>query len=111
MIENGLVIAVVSGAVVLVGAVNVCYQIYKMTEIDARARGLKHPRFWAFIAMNGNNSSGLLLYLLGRRKFPVISMPETDQKEIDARKKRAGAGLIFIVLGGIGLILYISLMK
>lgn len=111
MIENGLVLAVVSGAIALVGAINTALQIYKMTEIDARARGLKHPRFWAFIAMNGNNSSGLLLYLLGRRKFPLIGMSEADQKEMDTRKKRAGAGLVFIVIGGIGLIVYIFLMK
>lgn len=108
--EIGVVLALVSGAIILVGAINVAYQIYKMTVIDACARGVKHPKFWGFVAMNGNNSSGLILYLLGRRNYPVIHMTENDHKEIATRKKRAGAGLLFIVLGGIGLVTFVTLM-
>lgn len=40
------VLAVVFGAVILVGAIGTMYQIYRMMEADAKARGLKHPRFW-----------------------------------------------------------------
>ena len=63
--------AVASGAIALVGAICTAWQIYQMTVSDAKARGLKHPKFWGFWAMNGNNSSGLILYLIGRRKYPV----------------------------------------
>lgn len=98
------ILAVVFGAVILVGAIGTMYQIYRMTEADAKARGLKHPRFWGLFAMNGNNSGGLLLYLLGRRKFPVIDQNETVCGEIEARKKKAGIGLLFLVIGGIGMI-------
>ena len=60
-----IVLAVICGAVALVGAFCVVFQIYQMTVIDATARGLKHPKFWGVFTMNGNNSSGLLMYLIG----------------------------------------------
>ena len=40
-----IVLAVICGAVALVGAFCVVFQIYQMTVIDATARGLKHPKF------------------------------------------------------------------
>lgn len=85
-----IVLAVICGAVALVGAFCVVFQIYQMTVIDATARGLKHPKFWGVFTMNGNNSSGLLMYLIGRRKYPIINMRENDAKELEKRKKSAG---------------------
>ena len=79
--------AVASGAIALVGAICTAWQIYQMTVSDAKARGLKHPKFWGFWAMNGNNSSGLILYLIGRRKYPVQNMSIEDQEKIETRKK------------------------
>lgn len=32
----------------ILGASTLAYQIYKMTELDAASRGLKHPKFWGF---------------------------------------------------------------
>ncbi len=90
-----IVLAVICGAVALVGAFCVVFQIYQMTVIDATARGLKHPKFWGVFTMNGNNSSGLLMYLIGRRKYPIINMSENDAKELEKRKKSAGVGLVF----------------
>ena len=97
-------------AVILVGAADTAFQIYKMVELDARARGLKHPKFWGIFAMNGNNSSGLLMYLIGRRNYTILNMTEENRKEIDKRKRKAGIGLIFIVIGAIGAVICISLM-
>ena len=91
--------AVASGAIALVGAICTAWQIYQMTVSDAKARGLKHPKFWGFWAMNGNNSSGLILYLIGRRKYPVQNMSIEDQEKIETRKKAAGAALVFMTLG------------
>lgn len=76
-----------------------------MTVIDATARGLKHPKLWGFFAMNGNNSSGLLMYLIGRRKYPIINMSESNSREIEKRKKSAGIGLVFLAIGAIGMVL------
>lgn len=105
---NNTIFALICGAVALVGAVSVMYQIYKMTVIDANARGLKHPKLWALLATNGNNSNGMIMYLIGRRKYPIINMPETDHKEIETRKKIIGIGLIFLAIGAIGLVVFIT---
>ena len=95
--------AVASGAIALVGAICTAWQIYQMTVSDAKARGLKHPKFWGFWAMNGNNSSGLI----GRRKYPVQNMSIEDQAKIKTRKKAAGAALVFMTLGAIGFVINI----
>lgn len=92
-----IVLAVICGAVALVGAFCVVFQIYQMTVIDATARGLKHPKFWGVFAMNGNN-------LIGRRKYPIINMSENNAKELEKRKKSAGVGLVFLAIGVIGII-------
>ena len=99
--------AVASGAIALVGAICTAWQIYQMTVSDAKARGLKHPKFWGFWAMNGNNSSGLILYLIGRKKYPVQNMSIEDQEKIETRKKAAGAALVFMTLGAIGFVINI----
>ena len=41
-----MISAVISGAVLIVGALEMIYQIYHITVIDATARGLKHPKTW-----------------------------------------------------------------
>lgn len=101
-----MISAVISGAVLIVGALEM---IYHITVIDATARGLKHPKLWGFLAMNGNHTSGLLLYLIGRRNYPLIDLSPDSQSEIERRKKAAGIGLIFLVIGAIGLVISIML--
>lgn len=103
------VLFVICMAVALVGAIETTYQIYKLTVLDASSRGIKHPRLWGLLATNGNNSSGLLLYLLGRRKYPLKNIDEHQRTLINKRKKSAGIGLLFVVIGIIGLILCCSL--
>lgn len=100
-----IVLAVACGAVAFVGALFTAFQIYRMTVIDATARGLKHPKFWGIFAMSGNNSSGLLLYLIGRRKYPIVKMSAGNLKELEKRKKSAGVSLLFLVVGVLGLLL------
>ena len=101
-----MISAVISGAVLIVGALEMIYQI---TVIDATAMGLKHPKLWGFLAMNGNHTSGLLLYLIGRRNYPLIDLSPDSQSEIERRKKAAGIGIIFLVIGAIGLVISIML--
>lgn len=91
--------------ITLLGAITLSYQIYKLTELDASCRGLKHPKFWGIFALSGNNSSGgLLLYLLGRRKYPA-QISESDTREMSSRKKKAGVSLMFIAVGAICLMI------
>ena len=103
------VLAVIFIAVAIVGAIETVYQIYQLTVIDATIRGLKHPKLWGLLASNGNNSSGLLLYLIGRRNYPIHSIDHKQLVLMDKRKKAAGIGLVFLVIGSIGLILCIGL--
>ena len=99
-----MVLGVICGAVAFAGALNVLFQIYHMTVIDATARGLKHPKLWGIFTMSGNNSGNLLMYLIGRRKYPIVNMSERGTREINRRKKAAGAGLVFLAVGVIGII-------
>ena len=109
--EWNIVLAVIFGAVAVVGGVETTYQIYKLTVLDAVARGLKHPKLWGVLATNGNNSSGLLLYLIQRRKYPLNSMDSEQLQIMDKRKKSAGIGLAFTAVGAIGLVLCVGVLN
>lgn len=106
-----IVLSAVFGAFAIVGAVQTVYQIYKMAVMDATARGLKHPKLWGLLAANGNNSSGLLLYLIARRDYPIISMSGDQMALMEKRKKSAGVGLVFITVGVIGVIVFLALLR
>lgn len=97
-----IVIMIVMVFVVLLGGFSLVYQIYRLTELDARCRGLRHPRFWGFFSVSGNQS-GLLLYLLGRKRYP-IDLDEDSRSLMESRKKRAGISICFIAVGAIVLI-------
>lgn len=94
--------------IIMLGACESVYQIFKMTELDAASRGLKHPKFWGLFASGSQNGSGLLVYLMGRKKYPS-TMSTNDKAIIESRKKKIGAGLLFMVFGSIALILSIIL--
>ena len=102
--DKNIVLAVIFGAAAVVGAMETVYQIYRLTVMDAAARGLKHPKLWGLLAANGNNSSGLLLYLIGRRNYPMNSIDSRQLVVMDKRKKAAGIGLVFVAVGAIGLL-------
>lgn len=87
---------------VLLGAFTLAYQIYRMTELDAVSRGLKHPKLWGLFSLSGEGSGGLLLYLIGRRKYSS-DMSGEDRAVMESRKKKAGVSLILLALAAIGL--------
>ena len=82
--DKNIVLAVIFGAAAVGGAMETVYQIYRLTVMDAAARGLKHPKLWGLLAANGNNSSGLLLYLIGRRNYPLNSI---DNRQLVVMEK------------------------
>ena len=94
-------------AIYLVGVVATIYQIYKITVIDAKARGIKHPKLMGLLATSGKSSEGIILYLLHRRKYPIKNITKEEQNEIDRRKKIALVGIIFMVVGAIGFVFFI----
>ena len=47
--DKNIVLAVIFGAAAVVGAMETVYQIYRLTVMDAAARGLKHPKLWGLL--------------------------------------------------------------
>lgn len=89
----------------MIGIIDIIYQVFQWTILDAKARGLKHPKFWGFFALSGNNSSGLLMYLIGRNKFPILNMSEPVREEMAKRKKLAWVGAVAFAVGVIGFLI------
>ena len=104
-----IVFAAVGAAAVIVGSFSCVYQLYRLVQVDAACRGLKHPRLWGLFAASGNGQSGLILYLIGRRKYPVLSMSEGQRDDMARRKKRFGVGLAFLALGAAACVLSVLL--
>lgn len=97
-------IAIILVFMVLLGAVTLGYQVFQLVILDAKSRGLKHPKFWGIFSLGGNNGGGgLVLYLIGRNRFPS-HMTDADRKISDSRKKKSALSLCFIATGIVGLI-------
>ena len=94
-------------AIYLIGVVATVYQIYKITVIDAKARDIKHPKLMGLLVTSGKSSEGIILYLLHRRKYPIKNITKEEQNDIDRRKKIALVGIIFMVVGAIGFVIFI----
>ena len=94
-------------AIYLIGVVATIYQIYKITVIDSKARGIKHPKLMGLLATSGKSSEGIIFYLLHRRKYPIKNTTKEVQNEINRRKKIALVGIIFMVVGAIGFVFFI----
>ncbi|MGN0288501.1 MAG: hypothetical protein ACI4DQ_02650 [Lachnospiraceae bacterium] len=95
---------IISVFITLLGSASLAYQTYKMVELDAGCRGIRHPGFWGAFAISGNNSSGLVFYMLNRRKYP-LRMSEEQKEEMERKKKKALVSTVFLVAGAI-LVLY-----
>jgi len=73
------------------------YQLFKLVELDAFVRGMKHSKFWAFLKPRGQRGEGLNLYLLKRNKA-FFSMTAEEKEELETRKKRLLYLLVLILL-------------
>lgn len=96
-----MIFTALGAAMVIVGSFFCVYQLYRLVQVDADCRGLKHPKLWGLFAISGNGQSGLLLYLIGRRKYPVVNMTREQSLRMDKGKKKFGVGLVFLILGAI----------
>ena len=97
-------------AVLATGGVFSIYQLFQLVKTDAVCRGLQHPNLWGFLSISGSNQGGLILYLIARRKHPVISMTDEQKAFIESCKRKIGAGLIFLVIGAVACIWGIALL-
>ena len=96
-----IVSAAAGAAAVIVGSFFCVCQLYRLVQVDAECRGLKHPKLWGLFSITGNGQSGLILYLIGRRKYPVLSMSEGQKDDMGRRKKWFGVGLVFLAAGAV----------
>lgn len=96
-----IVFAAIGASALIAGSFSCVYQLYKLVQVDAECRGLKHPKLWGLFAASGNGQSGLILYLIGRRKYPILAMSEEQETLMGKRKKRFGVGLLFLAVGAI----------
>lgn len=95
----GIYIIAAGAAVFLVGGVFSTYQLYKLVQTDAVCRGIKSLRLWGALAAGGNNQSGIVLYLIYRRRYPIIGVTNEQQTLMNRCKKKFAVGLIFLVVG------------
>lgn len=103
---NGVILILVT--VLLISMICLAYQIYQIVKIDAKARGLKHPKVWGIFALSGNNGGGLITYLVIRRNYPIINMLDVDKLDISKRKKAVGVALVFLSASAIGIVYWIN---
>lgn len=96
------ILILLCSAFALSGTLCFIYQLYQIIVIDARARGLKHPGLWGLFSVSGGNNSGLILYLIGRRRYPIRSMSDQERNIISKRKRAIGAALLFLSFGTVG---------
>ena len=103
------VLMVIGLAILLVGSIYFARRLYEIVQIDARARGFRHPKTWGLFSISSNNGSGLLLYLIKRRKYPIIELSKEDMERIEKGKKAISAAIIFVAMGAILIIVSIIL--
>ena len=102
--------AAAGAAALIVGGFFNMYQLYRLVQVDAECRGLKHPRLWGLFSASGNNSAGLLMfYLIWRKKYPVLSMTEEQKEFMERCKRKIGVGFIFLAAGTVVLVLSLLL--
>lgn len=73
--ERNMVLAVIFSAAAVVGAIETVYQVYQLTVIDAAARGLKHPKLWGLLAVDGLGED--------REKQLLVNLEESGRKRAD----------------------------
>ncbi len=95
----GIYINAAGVAVSLVGGIFSTYQLYKLVKTDAACRGIKNPSLWGTLAASGNNQSGIILYLICRRRYPIISVTDEQRTFMNKCKKKFSVGLVFLVIG------------
>lgn len=101
----GQIILTISLFLFLSGAIFTSYQIFKIVELDARARGLNAPELWGLSAAGRGNLIGLILYSKHRENYPIKNFPPNKQAESLKRKRWAVFALFLAGLGAVGIVL------
>ena len=90
----------------LVGFIFAISALIKLLYLDAVSREMSHPKLWAAIGAGSNNGSGLLMYLIHRKNYPVKEeLNESDRNKYLKYKKTIYVGLTFMTIGAIGIVI------
>ncbi|MGY3749047.1 hypothetical protein [Vagococcus acidifermentans] len=109
MIAARHVLLAVSILIIISGSVWLAVHVFQLIKIDAAARHIKHGNWlWPLISVSGQNSSGLLLYFIKRRKYPADYSAE-DKAAAVKLKKAIYKGLVIQLIGGLLLITWLYL--
>ncbi|AXY25512.1 hypothetical protein CL176_05620 [Suicoccus acidiformans] len=100
-----LITMVIAGAVFIMGAIMLNYNLYHMIFIDAKARGMKSPNLRGFFALSDGKGAGLLTYLLSRRKYTRRELTIDEKIDFTNYKKKAILSLLIFLCGAIPLII------
>ena len=73
------------------------YQLFKLVQLDASVRWMKHSKFLAFLKPRRQRGESLNLYLFKRNKA-VFSMTAEEKEELETRKKRLLYLLVLILV-------------
>lgn len=112
MMDNYLLVITAAGcAIFLVGVIFTDYQLYAFVKEDAHCRNIPRPKMWGMLSLSGNNASGLILYLIKRRNYPIVSQNKAQKEQMDSYKEKCGIGIIFMAAGVIIALWGIALWK
>lgn len=88
----------------LIGLILTICQVYRFTVIDAKTRGMPHPKAMGLLATSVQGGGGMLFYLMKRKKHPVQSVSSQERKLLRQSKFAAGIG-VGIMLFSIALVI------
>lgn len=105
-----IVFLAVCAIVYLIGMVLTVVHVYRFTVTDAKSRGMENPKAMGFLATTGQRGSGMLLYLLKRKKYPVQSSSAEEKKLLRKCKVRTGIGVAVMVISVLGVIAGLNIL-
>ena len=110
MMNTKIVFLTMCAIAYLIGIVLTVVHVYRFTVTDAKSRGMENSKAMGLLATSGQRGSGMLLYLLKRKKYPVISISAQDKKLLSQCKVRTGIGVAVMVMSIAGFIAGLNLL-
>lgn len=102
--DQRMIVFILCCGIIIAASMCLCYFIYSLVLIDAKARGLERPRLWAFLSLSGQSGGGLLLYFFKRRKYEV-HLTRQEQVAMDQLKRKIFA-IFFVEFVAIGFFVF-----
>lgn len=105
-----ILITIICTATILVSMIFILRSVYTLVSIDAKRRHIKSPKMWGALSLLSNNSSGIILYLIKRRNYPIIEFDDNINQIMLKNKKIFTYGMILFSSAFILIILNFTLL-